>query len=113
MEAVELSDSYFQHSFKKHLGVTPQQYGRTVLAERGRDAIAKARSVIESNGAMNKSCPMSIGVTCTYSRVQGRGLASEYIHSHSEDSITTPQLAKMANLSVSQFERRFKNKRRA
>ncbi len=45
---VGLSSSYFQREFKKHLGVTPQQYRRRVLAERGRDALAQARSVTES-----------------------------------------------------------------
>lgn len=45
---VGLSPSYFQRAFKKHLGVTPQQYRRRVLAERGRDALAQARSVTES-----------------------------------------------------------------
>lgn len=47
-QAVGLSGSYFQRSFKKQLGVTPQQYRRRVLAERGRDAIANAGSVTES-----------------------------------------------------------------
>ncbi len=46
--AVGLSNSYFQRSFKKHLGVTPQQYRRRVLAERGRDALGQTRSVTES-----------------------------------------------------------------
>jgi AraC family transcriptional regulator of adaptative response/methylated-DNA-[protein]-cysteine methyltransferase len=46
--AVGLSDSYFQRCFKKHLGITPQQYRRRILAERGRDTISKARSVTES-----------------------------------------------------------------
>jgi len=47
-EAVGLSESYFQRAFKKLLGVTPQQYRRRVLAERGREGIASARSVTES-----------------------------------------------------------------
>lgn len=46
--ALGLSESYFQRAFKKHLGVTPQQYRRRVLAERGRQSIARARSVTES-----------------------------------------------------------------
>lgn len=46
--AVGLSDSYFQRCFKKQLGVTPQQYRRRVLAERGRDAIGRTGSVTES-----------------------------------------------------------------
>jgi AraC family transcriptional regulator of adaptative response/methylated-DNA-[protein]-cysteine methyltransferase len=46
--AVGLSDSYFQRHFKKRLGITPQQYRRRVLAERGREAIAKSGSVTES-----------------------------------------------------------------
>jgi AraC family transcriptional regulator of adaptative response/methylated-DNA-[protein]-cysteine methyltransferase len=46
--AVGLSESYFQRCFKKHFGVTPQQYRRRLLAERGRDAIVAARSVTES-----------------------------------------------------------------
>lgn len=46
--AVGLSESYFQRAFKKLLGVTPQQYRRRVLAERGREAIGHARSVTES-----------------------------------------------------------------
>ncbi len=45
---VGLSASYFQRSFKRHLGVTPQQYRRRVLAERGRDALGQTRSVTES-----------------------------------------------------------------
>jgi AraC family transcriptional regulator of adaptative response/methylated-DNA-[protein]-cysteine methyltransferase len=47
-EAVGLSDSYFQRCFKKHLGITPQQYRRRLLAERGREAIGRAASVTES-----------------------------------------------------------------
>ncbi|MDH3201335.1 MAG: bifunctional DNA-binding transcriptional regulator/O6-methylguanine-DNA methyltransferase Ada [Myxococcales bacterium] len=46
--AVGLSASYFQRSFKRHLGVTPQQYRRRVLAERGRDALGQTGSVTES-----------------------------------------------------------------
>ena len=46
--AVWLSDSCFQRCFKKHLGITPQQYRRRVLSERGRDAIAEASSVTQS-----------------------------------------------------------------
>jgi len=45
--AVGLSESYFQRAFKKHLGITPQQYRRRVLAERGRRAIGDARSITE------------------------------------------------------------------
>jgi AraC family transcriptional regulator of adaptative response/methylated-DNA-[protein]-cysteine methyltransferase len=47
-DAVGLSESYFQRSFKKRFGVTPQQYRRRVLAERGRGTIGRARSVTES-----------------------------------------------------------------
>ena len=47
-QSVGLSDSYFQRSFKKYLGVTPQQYRRRAIAERGRDAIGQADSVTES-----------------------------------------------------------------
>lgn len=47
-EALGLSASYFQRCFKRHLGVTPQQYRRRALAERGRQKIAEARSVTES-----------------------------------------------------------------
>jgi AraC family transcriptional regulator of adaptative response/methylated-DNA-[protein]-cysteine methyltransferase len=47
-QAVGLSDSYFQRSFKKHLGVTAQQYRRRAIAERGRDAIGEAGSVTQS-----------------------------------------------------------------
>ncbi len=43
-----LSASYFQRLFKRHLGVTPQQYRRRALTERGRHAIAGARTVTES-----------------------------------------------------------------
>jgi AraC family transcriptional regulator of adaptative response/methylated-DNA-[protein]-cysteine methyltransferase len=46
--AIGLSESYFQRCFKKHLGVTPQQYRRRVVAERARDTIGKSRSVTES-----------------------------------------------------------------
>lgn len=46
--AVSLSPSYFQRAFKQRLGVTPQQYRRRVLAERGRDALARAGSVTET-----------------------------------------------------------------
>lgn len=46
--AVGLSASYFQRCFKKHLGVTPQQYRRRILAERGRDALGRVRSVTQS-----------------------------------------------------------------
>lgn len=46
--AVGLSDSYFQRAFKKRLGVTPQQYRRRVLAERGREALRRSRSVTDS-----------------------------------------------------------------
>ena len=45
---VGLSESYFQRCFKKHLGVTPQQYRRRVLAERGRAALRARPSVTES-----------------------------------------------------------------
>lgn len=47
-DAVGLSESYFQRSFKKRFGVTPRQYRRRVLAERGRGTIGRARSVTES-----------------------------------------------------------------
>lgn len=43
-----LSPSYFQRVFKKRLGVTPQQFRRRVLAERGRDALGRSASVTES-----------------------------------------------------------------
>jgi AraC family transcriptional regulator of adaptative response/methylated-DNA-[protein]-cysteine methyltransferase len=46
--AVGLSSSYFQRCFKKHLGVTPQQYRRRILAERGREALGAADSVTQS-----------------------------------------------------------------
>jgi AraC family transcriptional regulator of adaptative response/methylated-DNA-[protein]-cysteine methyltransferase len=46
--AVGLSGSYFQRCFKKHLGVTPQQYRRRILAERGREALGAADSVTQS-----------------------------------------------------------------
>ena len=46
--ALGLSQSYFQRSFKKRFGVTPRQYRRRVLAERGRNAISSAGSVTES-----------------------------------------------------------------
>lgn len=46
--AVGLSDAYFQRCFKRTLGVTPQQYRRRVLAERGREAIRDTSSVTES-----------------------------------------------------------------
>lgn len=42
------SESYFLRRFKKALGVTPTQFRRRLLAERGRASLAKARSVIES-----------------------------------------------------------------
>ena len=47
-KAVGLSAAYFQRCFKRQLGVTPQQYRRRVLAERGRDTIAAGSSVTES-----------------------------------------------------------------
>jgi AraC family transcriptional regulator of adaptative response/methylated-DNA-[protein]-cysteine methyltransferase len=47
-QAVGLSDSYFQRCFKKHLGVTPQQYRRRIVAERARDGISEAASVTQS-----------------------------------------------------------------
>jgi len=46
--SVGLSESYFQRSFKKHFGVTPQQYRRRVLAERARRSLGRTRSVTES-----------------------------------------------------------------
>lgn len=46
--AVGLSDAYFQRCFKKTLGVTPQQYRRRILAERGRQSIRSSGSVTES-----------------------------------------------------------------
>ena len=44
-EALGLSNGYFQRWFKRELEVTPQQYRRRVLAERGRDALVKSTSV--------------------------------------------------------------------
>jgi AraC family transcriptional regulator of adaptative response/methylated-DNA-[protein]-cysteine methyltransferase len=44
-DAVGLSRAYFQRSFKKQLGVTPQQYRRRVLAERARTAMAAGGSI--------------------------------------------------------------------
>jgi AraC family transcriptional regulator of adaptative response/methylated-DNA-[protein]-cysteine methyltransferase len=43
-----LSNSYFQRLFKQELGVTPQQYRRRILAEMGREAMGRSRSVTES-----------------------------------------------------------------
>jgi AraC family transcriptional regulator of adaptative response/methylated-DNA-[protein]-cysteine methyltransferase len=43
-----MSPSYFQRMFKKHLGITPQQYRRRVLAEAGRSALRQAGSVTET-----------------------------------------------------------------
>ncbi len=42
------SAAYFNRFFKKHLGVTPQQYRRRVLAARGRKALDRADSVTAS-----------------------------------------------------------------
>lgn len=46
--AVGLSAAYFQRCFKKQLGITPQQYRRRVIAERGRNVLGRSRSVTES-----------------------------------------------------------------
>jgi AraC family transcriptional regulator, regulatory protein of adaptative response / methylated-DNA-[protein]-cysteine methyltransferase len=43
-----LSAAYFNRFFKRHLGVTPQQYRRRVLAARGRKALDNADSVTAS-----------------------------------------------------------------
>lgn len=40
-----LSNGYFQRWFKRELGVTPQQYRRRVLAERGREALTGSATV--------------------------------------------------------------------
>ncbi len=45
---VGLSAYYFQRLFKKHMGVTPQEYRRRALAERAKDGLASARSVTEA-----------------------------------------------------------------
>ncbi len=45
---VGLSAYYFQRIFKKHLGVTPQEYRRRALAERAKDGLYAARSVTEA-----------------------------------------------------------------
>lgn len=47
-QSLEVSPSYFQRVFKRHLGVTPQQYRRRALAEAGRVALRRYGSVTES-----------------------------------------------------------------
>jgi AraC family transcriptional regulator of adaptative response/methylated-DNA-[protein]-cysteine methyltransferase len=46
--AIGLSSSYFQRCFKRQLGVTPQQFRRRILAERGRELLGQTPSVTES-----------------------------------------------------------------
>jgi AraC family transcriptional regulator of adaptative response/methylated-DNA-[protein]-cysteine methyltransferase len=46
--ALGWSTGHLQRFFKAHLGVTPQQYRRRVLAERARTGLAEADSVTES-----------------------------------------------------------------
>lgn len=46
--ALDLSTAYFQRMFKRHLGVTPQQYRRRLLAERARAALNGSPSVTQS-----------------------------------------------------------------
>ncbi|MEM9189531.1 MAG: bifunctional DNA-binding transcriptional regulator/O6-methylguanine-DNA methyltransferase Ada [Myxococcota bacterium] len=45
---LEVSESYLHRAFKAELGVTPQQYRRQVLRERGRTELATADSVTEA-----------------------------------------------------------------
>jgi AraC family transcriptional regulator of adaptative response/methylated-DNA-[protein]-cysteine methyltransferase len=46
--AVGLSAFHFQRVFKKHMGVTPQEYRRRVIAERAKDELSSAQSVTEA-----------------------------------------------------------------
>jgi AraC family transcriptional regulator of adaptative response/methylated-DNA-[protein]-cysteine methyltransferase len=45
---VGLSPYYFQRLFKKHTGITPQEYRRRALAERAKEELSQARSVTEA-----------------------------------------------------------------
>jgi AraC family transcriptional regulator of adaptative response/methylated-DNA-[protein]-cysteine methyltransferase len=45
---VGLSSYYFQRSFKKHLGVSPQEYRRRVVAERAKTDLVEANSVTDA-----------------------------------------------------------------
>jgi AraC family transcriptional regulator of adaptative response/methylated-DNA-[protein]-cysteine methyltransferase len=47
-DALGVSTSFLQRTFKQHLGVTPQQYRRRVLAEAGRSALRASATVTES-----------------------------------------------------------------
>lgn len=85
--AVGLSDSYFQRCFKKHLGITPQQYRRRILAERGRDVLGAARSVTESiyiagystSSRFYEGIGRELGMKPSTARTGGTGEQIEYV----------------------------------
>lgn len=85
--AVGLSDSYFQRCFKKHLGITPQQYRRRILAERGRDVLGAARSVTESiyvagystSSRFYEGIGRELGMKPSTARTGGAGERIEYV----------------------------------
>ncbi len=88
--AVGLSDSYFQRCFKKHLGITPQQYRRRILAERGRDVLGAASSVTESiyeagystSSRFYEGVGRELGMTPSAARRGASGERIEYAVAH-------------------------------
>lgn len=83
---LELSVAYFQRCFKKHLGVTPQQYRRRALAERGRTALRGSASVVESIYAAGYSSSsrfyaglgQELGMKPAVARTGGKGEVIQY-----------------------------------
>ncbi|MEM7433808.1 MAG: bifunctional DNA-binding transcriptional regulator/O6-methylguanine-DNA methyltransferase Ada [Myxococcota bacterium] len=84
--AVGLSDSYFQRTFKKELGVTPQQYRRRILAQRGRDTLSRTNSVTEavyragysSSSRFYEGVGRELGMKPSTARLRGEGQAIRY-----------------------------------
>lgn len=88
--AVGLSDSYFQRCFKRHLGITPQQYRRRIVAERGREALRRSESVTQSiyeagysaSSRFYEGVGRELGMKPSVAREGGAGERIRYVVAH-------------------------------